>query len=155
METKEKNPSPNSQKNPADLLKPIHTSQAPEPVGPYSQALLVQGGGKWLVCSGQIPLDPHTSQITGTSVKEQTERVFKNVQAVLAAAKMGWENVVKTTVFLKDMKSFDSFNAIYSSYFKSCKPARSCVEVSALPKGALVEMEVWAVSYDHQHRFSD
>ena len=129
------------------LMKTIHTPKAPEPVGPYSQALLVAGGGQWLICSGQIPLDPHTSQITGNSVKEQTERVFKNVHAVLSAAKMDWENVVKTTVFLKDMKSFDSFNEIYSSYFKNSKPARSCVEVSALPKGALVEMEVWAMSH--------
>ena len=128
-------------------FKVIHSSQAPEPVGPYSQALLIAAGDQWLICSGQIPLDPKTSQITGDSVKEQAERVFKNVQAVLAAAKMSWDNVVKTTVFLKDIKSFDSFNEIYSSYFKNNKPARSCVEVSALPKGALVEMEVWAVSH--------
>ena len=127
--------------------KVIHTPQAPKPVGPYSQALLVAEGGRWLVCSGQIPLDSKTSQIIGDSVQEQTEKVFENVQAVLVAAKMNWENVVKTTVFLKDIKSFDSFNEIYSSYFKSNKPARSCVEVSALPKGALVEMEVWAVSH--------
>ena len=83
--------------------------------------------------------------MVGSHIEEQTEQVFQNVQAVLEAGKMKWENVIKTTVFLTDMGLFHSFNEIYSSYFKDHKPARSCVEVSALPKDALVEMEVWAV----------
>ena len=127
-------------------IKPVYTSQAPEPIGPYSQALSVSlYNSFWLVCSGQIPLDPETSQMVGSNVEEQTEQIFKNVQAVLSAGKMNWENVVKTTVFLKDMDLFHAFNEVYSSHFKDHKPARSCVEVSRLPKDALVEMEVWAV----------
>ena len=128
-------------------IKPIYTPKAPEPVGPYSQAVRVflYGGSRLLVCSGQIPLDPETSQLVGSHIEGQTEQVFKNTQAVLSAGKMKWKNVIKTTVFLTDMSLFNSFNEIYSFYFKDHKPARSCVEVSALPKGALVEMEVWAV----------
>lgn len=123
-------------------MESIYTSKAPEPVGPYSQAIRVSGGGCFLFCSGQIPLSPNASQITALSIEEQTKIVFENTQAVLSAAGMSWKHVIKTTVFLKDMKSFHAFNQIYSSYFKDFKPARSCVEVSALPKGALVEMEV-------------
>ncbi|MCY4512584.1 MAG: RidA family protein [Bdellovibrionales bacterium] len=127
-------------------IKPVYTPKAPEPVGPYSQAVkILLHGARLLVCSGQIPLDPETSQIVGSDVEKQTEQVFQNVQAVLSAEKMRWEDVIKTTVFLTDMDSFHSFNEIYSSYFKDHKPARSCVEVSALPKGSLVEMEVWAI----------
>lgn len=127
-------------------IKPIYTNKAPEPVGPYSQAVrFFIYTSRFLVCSGQIPLDPETSQMVGSSIEEQTEQVLQNVKAVLEADKMKWENVIKTTVFLTDMNLFHSFNEIYSSYFKDHKPARSCVEVSALPKGALVEMEVWAV----------
>ena len=126
------------------LVEAIYTSKAPEPVGPYSQAVRISGGGCFLICSGQIPLTPGASQITALSIEEQTKQVFENTQAVLSAAGMSWKNVIKTTVFLKDMKSFHAFNEIYSSYFKDFKPARSCVEVSALPKGALVEMEVWS-----------
>ena len=128
-------------------IKPIYTPKAPEPVGPYSQAVRVflYGGSRLLICSGQIPLDSETSQMVGSNIEEQAEQVFKNTQAVLSAGKMKWKNVIKTTVFLTDMSLFNSFNEIYSFYFKDHKPARSCVEVSALPKGALVEMEVWAV----------
>lgn len=127
-------------------IKPVYTPKAPEPVGPYSQAVKIPlYGVQLLVCSGQIPLDPETSQIVGSDMEKQTEQVFRNVQAVLSAEKMRWEDVIKTTVFLKDMNSFHSFNEIYSSYFKDHKPARSCVEVSALPKDSLVEMEVWAI----------
>ena len=128
-------------------IQPIYTHKAPEPVGPYSQAVRVflYDGASFLVCSGQIPLDPETSKMVGSNIEEQTEQVFQNVQAVLSAGKMKWKNVIKTTVFLTDMNLFHAFNEIYSSYFKDHKPARSCVEVSALPKDALVEMEVWAV----------
>ena len=129
-------------------IKPVYTPKAPEPVGPYSQAVKIPlCGAKFLVCSGQIPLDPETSQIVGSNVEKQTEQVFQNVRAVLSAEKMHWENVIKATIFLTDMNSFHSFNEIYSSYFKDHKPARSCVEVSALPKDSLVEMEVWAIKW--------
>ena len=131
---------------PFSRIKPVYTNKAPEPVGPYSQAITISlYNSWWLICSGQIPLDPETSRIVGSNVEEQTEQIFKNVQAVLSAGKMSWENVVKTTVFLTNMDLFHAFNEVYSSYFKDHKPARSCVEVSRLPKNALVEMEVWAV----------
>ena len=123
-------------------VESIYTSKAPEPVGPYSQAIRLSSGGQFLFCSGQIPLSPGASQITALSIEEQTKIVFENTKAVLFAAGMSWKHVIKTTVFLKDMNSFQAFNQVYSSYFKDLKPARSCVEVSALPKGALVEMEV-------------
>ena len=123
-------------------MESIYTPKAPKPVGPYSQAIRVSGG--FLFCSGQIPLSSGASQITASSIEEQTKIVFENTGAILSAAGMGWKNVIKTTVFLKDMNSFQAFNRIYSSYFKDFKPARSCVEVSALPKEALVEMEVSA-----------
>ena len=124
-------------------MKTVYTKEAPFPVGPYSQALAL---GPWLICSGQIPLDPKTSQKVGENVKEQTEQVFKNILAVLKCENLSLNEVVKTTVFLKDMNDFNDFNQVYSSYFKDHKPARSCVEVSRLPKDSLVEIEVWAHS---------
>ena len=126
--------------------KPVFTELAPPPVGPYSQAIsFYPFHNRWLICSGQIPLDPKTSQIVGNTLREQTEQALKNVQAVLSAGGMNLSRVLKVTVFLTDLKRFDEFNEIYASYFKEHRPARSCVEVSALPKGALVEIEVWAV----------
>ena len=123
------------------MFKTIFTKKAPYPVGPYSQALQV---GDWLICSGQIPLDPDTSQVVGSDIRAQTEQVFKNIKACLEAAQIQINHVVKATVFLTNMKDFADFNEVYSTHFKDHKPARSCVEVSALPKQALVEIEVWA-----------
>ena len=123
------------------MNKIISTTNAPAAVGPYSQA--VQAGNT-LYCSGQIGLDPATGAMSGDDIRTQTEQVMKNIAAVLAAAGTGFENVVKTTCFLADINDFAIFNEIYANYFTG-KPARSCVAAAALPKGALVEVEVIAV----------
>ena len=119
----------------------ISSSNAPAAVGPYSQAVQV---GNTLYCSGQIGLDPATGTMSGDDIRTQTEQVMKNIAAVLAAAGAGFEDVVKTTCFLADINDFAIFNEIYAKYFTG-KPARSCVAAAALPKGALVEVEVIAV----------
>jgi 2-iminobutanoate/2-iminopropanoate deaminase len=121
--------------------KIILTDRAPQPIGPYSQA--VQAGG-FLFCSGQIPLDPQSGQLAATDVEGQTRQVMKNIQAVLEKAGYGWESNVKTTIFLKSMNDFPKVNEIYGGYFKSNPPARSTVEVARLPKDVLVEIEVMA-----------
>lgn len=123
------------------MNKIISTSNAPAAVGPYSQAVLA---GNTLYCSGQIGLDPATGTMSGDDIRTQTEQVMKNIAAVLSAAGTGFENVVKTTCFLADINDFAVFNEIYATYFTG-KPARSCVAAAALPKGALVEVEVIAV----------
>ena len=122
-------------------MKKIHTEKAPKAVGPYSQAIEVNG---LLYTSGQIALDPATGELAGTTIEEQAEQVMKNLTEVLRAAGTGPENAVKTLCFLTDIGDFAAFNEIYAKYFTE-KPARSCVEVSALPKGALCEVEVIAV----------
>ena len=122
------------------MAKTIYTKKAPNPVGPYSQAILTGGT---LYCSGQIPLDPVTATVVGDTVKDQTEMVIQNISAVLSEAGMSFANVVKTTCFLKSMDDFAVFNGVYEKYFVS-KPARSCIEVSRLPKDVLVEIEVTA-----------
>ena len=122
-------------------LKPVFTDKAPQPVGPYSQAIRV---GDWLFCSGQIPLDPKTSEVVGEGIEEQSQQVFENIKAVLQSQNLSFKNVVKTMVFLADIQEFSNFNQVYESYFGDHKPARSCVEVSALPKGVKLEVEVIA-----------
>ena len=122
-------------------MKKIHTEKAPKAVGPYSQAIEENG---LLYTSGQIALDPATGELAGTTIEEQAEQVMKNLTEVLRAAGTGPENAVKTLCFLTDIGDFAAFNEIYAKYFTE-KPARSCVEVSALPKGALCEVEVIAV----------
>ena len=122
-------------------MEKIHTDKAPAAVGPYSQAIAANG---MLYTSGQIPLDPQTGAITGKNIKEQAEQVMKNLMAVLEAAGTNADKVVKTLCFLADMNDFAAFNEVYARYFTE-KPARSCVEVSALPKGALCEVELVAV----------
>lgn len=119
----------------------ISTNNAPQAVGPYSQAIFVNGT---LYASGQIAIDPETQKMVEGDIVAQTERICKNVEAVLSAAGLGFENVVKTTCFLADMADFVTFNGIYEKYFVS-KPARSCVAAKQLPKNALVEIEVIAV----------
>ena len=118
----------------------IDTKNTPAAIGPYSQAVAV---GNLLYTSGQIPLDPETGAVAGDDIVTQTERAIANLGAVLAEAGSDFTKVVKTTCFLSDMKNFGVFNEIYAKYFTS-KPARSCVEVSALPKGVLVEIEAVA-----------
>jgi 2-iminobutanoate/2-iminopropanoate deaminase len=116
----------------------IKTEKAPAAVGPYSQAIKI---GDFVFTSGQIPLDPATGQIVGSNVAEQAEQALKNLRAVLEAAGCRMEDAVKVTVFIKDMSQFGALNEVYGRYFKENPPARSAVEVSALPKGALVEIE--------------
>lgn len=119
----------------------IATPDAPKAIGPYSQAVKTNG---FLFASGQIALNPENSDVVGTTIKEQAEQCCKNIQGILAAAGLTFENVVKTTCFLADIGDFDAFNAVYSKYFIS-KPARSCVAVRDLPKKMLCEIEIIAV----------
>ena len=122
-------------------MKVIATKNAPAAVGPYSQAI---DCGDTVYCSGQIPLDPQTGAVVEGGLEAQAHQMFRNVKAVLAEAGLGLENVLKTTVFMTDLGQFGALNAIYAEYFAEPYPARSCVEVSALPKGVLVECEVVA-----------
>ena len=119
----------------------ICTKNAPAAVGPYSQAI---DCGDLVFLSGQIPLVPQTGLVAEGGLKAQAHQMFANIKAVLAEAGMDFPNVVKTTVFMTDLGQFAAFNAIYAEYFKAPYPARSCVEVSALPKGVLVECELIA-----------
>lgn len=121
-------------------MKKIETSNAPAAIGPYSQGFIVNG---LLFTSGQIPLDPTTGEIVGTTITEQTHQVMKNLGALLEAAGLSYGNVVKTTCFLADMADFAAFNEVYAEYMTS-KPARSCVAVKTLPKNVLCEVELIA-----------
>lgn len=123
------------------MAKVIQTNGAPAAVGPYSQAM---DCGEFIFCSGQIPLVPETGLMVEGSIEEQTRQMFANIKAVLSEAGLDFPNVVKTTVFMTDLSQFATFNGIYAEYFPVDPPARSCVEVTALPKGALVECEVIA-----------
>ncbi len=128
-------------------VKTIATPSAPKAIGPYSQALLVERAGvKTLHCSGQVALDPNTGELSQGDTAAQTERVMQNVEAVLAAAGMTFANVVKTTVFLVDLADFARMNEVYGKRFTGSFPARSTVQVAALPRGARVEIEVTAVA---------
>ncbi|MEA4966286.1 MAG: RidA family protein [Oscillospiraceae bacterium] len=119
----------------------IFSKTAPAAVGPYSQAIDV---GDFVFLSGQIPIDPTTGAIVEGGVPAQTRQIFSNIEAVLTAASLTLQNVVKTTVFMTDLGEFGTLNSVYAQYFPENPPARSCVEVSALPKGAQVEVEVIA-----------
>lgn len=121
-------------------MKVIHTDKAPAAIGPYSQAIVFQNV---LFTSGQIPVNPATGEIAGTTIEEQAKQVMKNLDAVLKEAGTGFENAVKTTCFLADMGDFAAFNEVYAKYFVN-KPARSCVAVKTLPKNVLCEVEVIA-----------
>ena len=121
-------------------MEKVQTNKAPAAIGPYSQAVVT---GNLIFTSGQIPLNPETAVLEGQNVTEQTHRVCKNLEAVLSAAGGSLKSVVKTVCFLADMKDFFEFNEVYSQYFTH-KPARSCVAVKELPKGALVEVEAIA-----------
>ena len=122
------------------MLTKISTGKAPAAIGPYSQAIVHEG---LVFTSGQIPINPESGNIEASDIIAQTEQVMKNLGEVLAAAGSSFEKTVKTTCFLADMSDFADFNGVYSKYFTE-KPARSCVAVKALPKGALVEVEVIA-----------
>jgi len=120
----------------------VSTEKAPKAIGPYSQAVKA---GSFLFLSGQIPLDPVTGEFVAGGIKEQTERVMDNIAAVLAEAGLGFDAVVKTTIFLTDLANFGTVNEVYGSRFSAAPPARSTVEVKGLPRGALVEIEVLAL----------
>lgn len=122
------------------MIDTLHTENAPEAIGPYSQAKIVNGV---LYASGQIAINPATSEVEATTIEEQTEQVCQNIGAILEAAGTDFSKVIKTTCFLKNMSDFGTFNTVYGNYFVS-KPARSCVAAAALPKDVLVEVEVIA-----------
>ena len=122
------------------MIRKVHTDQAPAAIGPYSQAVVA---GELIFTSGQIALNPETGLLEGETVTEQTHRVCRNLQAVLAAAGSSLKHTLKTVCYLSDMADFAAFNEVYAQYFTE-KPARSCVAAKALPKGALVEVEVIA-----------
>ena len=124
------------------MAKKIHiTKNAPSPIGPYSQAVEVDG---LVFCSGQIPLDAKSGQVVEGSPGEQTEKVMENIEALLENAGLQFSNVVKTTIFLTDMAFFNEVNEVYGKRFKEAPPARSTVAVKGLPKGVKVEIEVIA-----------
>ena len=120
----------------------IHTNEAPQAIGPYSQAIMA---GNMLFISGQIPVVPATGEIVSADVEEQTKQCLENLKAVLAAAEMTLDNVVKTSVFIKNMDDFGKINGVYAQYFQENCPARACVEVARLPKDVQVESEAIAV----------
>lgn len=121
--------------------KPVFTLDAPKPIGPYSQAMIT---GDLVFCSGQLGLNPFTGEFAGKTAAAQTEQALQNLKAVLNSAGSELSHIVKVTVFLKSMKDFDEVNEVYAKHFVDGKPARSAVEVSELPKGALVEIEAIA-----------
>ena len=123
--------------------KIVATDLAPGAVGPYSQAVVRDG---WVWCSGQIPLDPQTGKLVSGGITESTRRAMDNLGAVLKAAGSGWTDVVRCTLYLVRMSDFPAVNEVYASYFEETPPARACVEVSALPKGAEVEIDAVAIT---------
>lgn len=122
-------------------MNPLNSANAPAALGPYSQALVQ---GNMVFCSGQIPLDPATGEMA-QGIENQTRQVLKNLSAVLAENGITLANVIKTTVFLADLGDFGAMNEVYAQYFTQPYPARSCVQVAAIPKGSLVEIECIAV----------
>ena len=123
-------------------MKYISTDLAPAAIGPYSQAIEVNG---FLFASGQVPLCPKTGVVIGTTIEEQAKQTCENVKGILTAAGLDFTDVVKTTCFLADIADFAAFNAVYAEYFVS-KPARSCVAAKDLPRGVLCEIEILAVT---------
>jgi 2-iminobutanoate/2-iminopropanoate deaminase len=124
------------------MKKIIHTDQAPKAVGPYSQAVST---GNLLFTAGQVAIDPATGKLVDGGIREQTRQVMQNLKAILTAAGTDFSKVVKTTVFLQDIKNFADFNQVYAEYFPSEPPARSTFQVGALPLGAVVEIEIVVV----------
>lgn len=123
------------------MKKVIYTSNAPEPIGPYSQAVVANG---FLFASGQIAINPENSELNNATLEEETHQVMRNVKAVLVESEYEFEHIIKTTIFLSDMSLFAQVNEIYGSYFKSDFPARETVAVKGLPKGVNVEISVTA-----------
>jgi 2-iminobutanoate/2-iminopropanoate deaminase len=122
-------------------MKIVTSPDAPKAIGPYSQAVVASSNARLVYCSGQIPLDPGTGELVKGTIEEEARRVMENVAAVLGAAGGGFQHVVKTTIFLTDLGDFARVNEVYGAYFPSEPPARSTVQVAALPRGARVEIE--------------
>ena len=125
----------------SEKMKSIHTDKAPKAIGAYVQANIVNG---LLFASGQVPLNPETGEVVGTTIEEQTKQVLKNISAILEEAGSDFDHIVKTTCFLQNMNDFVAFNEVYAGAFTSQLPARSAVEVARLPKDVLVEIEIIA-----------
>ena len=121
--------------------KIISTDRAPKAIGPYSQAI---ASGDWLFLSGQVALDPETGTLQGGTIEDEAARALENLGAVLAAAGIGFDRVVKTTVYLADMGDFEALNGVYARYFGASRPARATVQVTGLPKGARLEIDAIA-----------
>ena len=121
--------------------KPIQTSEAPSAIGPYSQAIRI---GDFLYTSGQIALNPKNMEMMNGEIEEETEWVLKNIEAILKAGGLSLDHVIKTTVYLTDLDEFSRMNQVYEKFFEKTKPARACVQVAALPKGAKVEIDAIA-----------
>jgi 2-iminobutanoate/2-iminopropanoate deaminase len=121
--------------------KPVQTPEAPSAIGPYSQAIRI---GDFLYTSGQIALNPDTMEMMNGEVEQETEWVLKHIEAILKADNLNLEHVVKTTVYLTDLSEFSRMNQVYEKFFDKTKPARACVQVAALPKGAKVEIDAIA-----------
>jgi len=129
------------------MRRVVTTVGAPKAIGPYSQAVVWSGGGGLVFCSGQVALDPASGDLTGASdVRAQARRAMENLKSVLEAAGSGFDKVVKMTIFLADMGDFAAVNEVYGSYFVAEPPARSTVQVAALPRGALVEIEAIGIA---------
>jgi 2-iminobutanoate/2-iminopropanoate deaminase len=122
--------------------KVIHTDKAPKAIGPYSQAIQA---GNFLFLSGQIPLDPKTGELVKGDIRQQTQQILENINGVLESQRLGMEDVVKVTIFLKDIGNFNRVNEVYALYFPSSPPARSTVEVAQLPRSADIEIEAIAL----------
>ena len=125
------------------MKKIVYTKNAPEPIGPYSQGI---ASGSYLFTAGQIPVNPTTGELVQGDITLQTRQVLSNIRAILEAAGLSLNSVVKTTVFLKDMNEFAAMNEVYAEFFNDAKPARSTVQVSRLPRDAGVEIEVTALT---------
>lgn len=125
--------------------KVVQTEKAPKAIGPYSQAIQ---GGDFLFLSGQIPLDPKTGELVKGDIRQQAQQVLENIKGVLESQKLGMEDVVKVTIFLKNIENFNQVNEVYGSYFLSFPPARSTVEVARLPRDAEIEIEAVALIHE-------
>ncbi len=125
--------------------KTIETTQAPSAIGPYSQAIRI---GDFIYTSGQIALNPDSMEMMNGDIEQETEWVLKNIEAILKADGLSLAHVIKTTVYLTDLGDFSRMNQVYETFFKQTKPARACVQVAALPKGAKIEID--AIAVDHQ-----
>ena len=125
--------------------KVIQTEKAPKAIGPYSQAIQA---GNFLFLSGQIPLDPKTGELIKGDIRQQARQVLENIEGVLESQKLGMEDVVKVTIFLKDIGNFNEVNEVYATYFPSSPPARSTLEVAKIPRDAAIEIEAIALIHD-------